>query len=141
MVAMLDFLRRVFNHGKTGAKEDGLTQTQREALMDLLVFAEFNDNYITEAEALFVHDQAAAHPWQSTLTIDSCYDASVTRTRSAKISAEARSDYLDDIALRLGTPAARRHAFELCELIMRLDPENAPTSRKFLDEIGQKLRL
>ena len=141
MVAMLDFLRRVFNHGKAGAKADGLTQPQREALMDLLVFAEFNDNYITEAEARFVHQQAETHPWHSPLTIDAYYDVSVTRTRSAKISAEARADYLDDIAQRLETAAASRQAYELCELIMRLDSENAPTQKAFLSEIRNKLRF
>jgi uncharacterized tellurite resistance protein B-like protein len=136
---MLEFLQRLFNHEKDAAAADSLTQVQREALLDLLIMAEFTDSYIGEAEVRFVRSEAERHPWESTLTIENYYDASVTRTRSASVSAEAREDYLLDIIQRLKTPAACKQAYDLCSQLIKAGGEVNEAENTFLRELWQKL--
>lgn len=136
---MLRILRPLFNHEKAPAA-DGLTQAQREALIDLLVLAEFEDHKIAGAEVDFITREVASHPWQSTLTLENFYDASVTRTRSAGVSVDAHDDYFADIVRRLQTPAARKRAYDLCRQLMGVDGQCNEDERKFLLQVWTRLQ-
>ena len=112
-------LNRLFSR-KAGTK-DGLTQPQREAIVDLLHYCMFADNLVTLSEAGFIEAIEESYSWDPNISLEYYQGKSIGATRAALANPEARKKFLESINQRLATADVKRKAFDLCEKLFLVD--------------------
>lgn len=136
---MLEFLQSLFRAGKASA--DGLDQPQREALVDLLVYAMYSDSKVSLAEDQLIQRRLEAMDWQAVETVENYYDRAVTRVRDIPASAEARRSFLHRIAERLDNHDTRAKAFQLCHQLFLSDGEESQEEAALESELRAALAV
>lgn len=121
-------------------KSDGLTQPQRQAIVDLLHYCMFADNFVALAEDRFVNSVAATLNWDNRITFESYEGGSIANARKAKENAAYRENFLKDIVSRLNTPAARDLARGLCRDLYSADARIAEAESQQLAQITALLK-
>src|ERR1041384_3120286 len=105
---MASLLRKLF--GKSEEAKDGLTQPQREAIVDLLNYCMYADNLVMLAEDRLIADTVAKFNWESKTPFDQFEVRSVGNARNARESQVYREKFLGSIKDRLASPAVRMKA-------------------------------
>ena len=131
-------LKKIFAADPT-KKNDGLNQGQREAIVDLLHFCMFTDNFVALKEDQFVNTVAATLSWDKNVSFESYEGKSIGNARRAKESAAYRDDFLKDIVARLATPTAKSLARELCKDLYTADSNLAQSESQQLSAISRLL--
>ena len=98
---MPSLIRKLF--GKPEAPKDGLNQPQREAIIDLLNYCMYADNFVFLAEDRFITDTVAKFNWDSKVPFDQFVLRSTDNARNARESQVYRDRFLDSIRDRLST--------------------------------------
>jgi hypothetical protein len=123
------------------ASPDALTQPQREAFVDLLIWMMFVDNKIDALE----HEQLDAEVeelyWEAVTPLSQYLKVSVARLRSKLDHPPEAEDYLLDISRRLGTVEARQLAYHACERVAGSDNDYARVEDLFLARIQSAFSL
>src|SRR5205823_2446170 len=78
---MPSLIRKLFH--KSEAPKDGLTQPQREAIVDLLNYCMYADNLIFLAEDRVITDTVAKFNWDPKVPFDQCDVRSIDNARNA----------------------------------------------------------
>ena len=131
---MPSLIRKLFR--KSEAPKDGLTQPQREAIVDLLNYCMYADNLVMLAEDRLITDTVAKFNWESKTPFDQFDGRSVGNARNARESQVYRDKFLGSIKDRLDTPAVRGKALDLCQELFLADGAQS----KEEDEVLQNLR-
>ncbi|MGE9297154.1 MAG: hypothetical protein ACQKBV_12790 [Puniceicoccales bacterium] len=135
---MHNFFQKLFGAGKNSS--DGLTQEQREAIVDLLVFGMYSDRTVSLAEDQLIQRRLEAMDWQAVETIDNYYDRAVTRVREVLDSGqETRASFLVRIAERLGDMPTREKAFALCHQLFLSDGNESDDEKALEEELREAL--
>ena len=116
---MPSLIRKLFH--KSEAPTDGLTQPQREAIVDLLNYCMYADNLIFLAEDRVIADTVAKFNWDSKVPFDQFDVKSVSNARNARESQVYRDRFLASIRDRLGTAAVKGKALDLCHELFLAD--------------------
>ncbi|HYC71248.1 MAG TPA: hypothetical protein VEB66_08590 [Opitutaceae bacterium] len=132
-------IRKLFS-ADPAKKDDGLTQVQREAIVDLLHYCMFADNFVALAEDKFVNSVAASLTWDKAITFESYEGGSIGKARKAKESAGYRESFLKDVAARLSSPTSRALARDLCQDLYKADAKFAQAESDQLVLIRQLLK-
>ena len=117
---MPSLIRKLFRH-KPEAPNDGLTQPQREAIVDLLNYCMYADNLVMLAEDRLIADTVAKFNWDPKAPFDQFDARSVGNARNARESQVYRDQFLDSIRDRLDTPAVKEQALDLCQELFLAD--------------------
>jgi uncharacterized tellurite resistance protein B-like protein len=132
---MPSLLRKLF--GKSEEAKDGLTQPQREAIVDLLNYCMYADNLVMLAEDRMIADVVAKFDWDPKAVPFDQFDArSVGNARNAKESQVYREKFLTSIKDRLDTPTVRMKALDLCQELFLADGAQSEEE----DEVLQNLK-
>ena len=107
--------------GKPEAPKDGLNQPQREAIVDLLNYCMYADNFVFLAEDRFITDTVAKFNWDSKVPFDQFVLRSTDNARNARESQVYRDRFLDSIRDRLSTDAVKAKALGLCQELFIAD--------------------
>lgn len=118
---------------------DGLVQTQREAIVDLLHYCMFADNFVALAEDSFVNSVAATLSWDKKITFESYEGGSIGKARKAKESAAYREQFYKDVVARLATKEARARALQLCRDLYKADAKLADAESEQLAALAKLL--
>lgn len=102
-------------------KHDGLTQKQREAIVDLLHYCMFADNFVALVEDQFVNTVAATLNWDKNISFESYEGGSIGNARKAKESAAYCEQFLKSISQRLDDKESRSLAVQLCTDLYNAD--------------------
>ena len=121
---------------KSEESKDGLTQPQREAIVDLLNYCMYADNLVMLAENRLIADTAAKFNWESKTPFDQFDARSVGNARNARESQVYRDKFLGSIKDRLDTPTVRGKALDLCQELFLADGAQSDEE----DEVLQNLR-
>ncbi|MBA3849563.1 MAG: hypothetical protein C0502_06150 [Opitutus sp.] len=97
-----------------GTSNDGLQQSQREAIVDLLNYCMFADNFVARSEKHMVASTGAALDWDRSISFEVYEGGSIGKARKAKEEAAFRKSFLDSIKQRLSTRQSRELALGLC---------------------------
>jgi hypothetical protein len=116
---MPSLIRKLF--GKSEAPKDGLIQPQREAIIDLLNYCMYVDNFVFLAEDRFITDTVAKFNWDSKVPFDQFVLKSIDSARNAKENQGYRDRFLASIRDRLNTAAAKGQALGLCQELFVAD--------------------
>src|SRR5207249_6525818 len=98
---MPSLIRKLFH--KSEAPKDGLTQPQREAIVDLLNYCMYTDNLIFLAEDRLITDTVAKFNWDPKVPFDQFEVRSIDNARKATVNPGNRDQLLASISDRLGT--------------------------------------
>jgi hypothetical protein len=116
---MPSLIRKLFR--KSEAPKDGLTQPQREAIVDLLNYCMYADNLVFIAEDRLITDTVAKFNWDSTVPFDQFDVRSIDNARNASENPGYREKFLGSIRDRLGTAAVKGQALDLCQELFLAD--------------------
>ena len=131
---MPSLLRKLFR--KSEAPNDGLSQPQREAIVDLLNYCMYADNLVMLAEDRLIADTVAKFNWESKTPFDQFDARSVGNARNARESQVYRDQFLASIRDRLGTAAVKGQALDLCQELFVADGSRSDEE----DAVLQNLR-
>ena len=116
---MPSLIRKLFH--KTEAPNDGLTQPQREAIVDLLNYCMYADNLVFLVEDRLIADTVAKFHWDPKIPFDQFDARSVNNARNASESQVYRDQFLASIRDRLDTAAVKGQALDLCQELFLAD--------------------
>lgn len=136
---MFSWLNNLFNNEKKDST-DGLTQPQREAIVDLLLFCMYADNYLSHNESAFFQRKVDQMSWQSGIEPESYINSATARARTATESSTAREHFLQHIAERLQNEHVRHRALDLCRQLFKSDDKGAEAETKFYGELERYLK-
>ncbi len=119
--------------------KDGLTQVQREAILDLLFYAMFADNNVALKESELISDTVEQFNWDPKMPYETYSARSISHVRAVKESPEARADFLAAVAKRLGTKEARSRALALCRKLFQADGTVADKEFELLRDLQKSL--
>ena len=131
---MPSLIRKLFH--KPEAPKDGLTQPQREAIVDLLNYCMYADNFVFLAEDRFITDTVAKFNWDSKVPFDQFVLRSTDNARNARENQRYRDRFLASIRNRLGTAAVKGQALNLCQELFIADGMRSDEE----DDVFQNLR-
>jgi hypothetical protein len=131
---MPSLIKKLF--GKPEAPKDGLNQPQREAIVDLLNYCMYADNFVFLAEDRFITDTVAKFNWDSKVPFDQFVLRSTDNARNARESQVYRDQFLASIRDRLGTAAVKGKALGLCQELFVADGSRSDEE----DDVFQNLR-
>jgi hypothetical protein len=118
---MPSLIKKLFRKSDASAHKDGLTQPQREAIVDLLNYCMYADNLIFLAEDTLIADTVVKFNWDSKVPFDQFDVRSIDNARNARENQGYRDRFLASIRDRLGTAAVKGQAFDLCQELFVAD--------------------
>jgi hypothetical protein len=134
---MPSLIRKLFH--KSEAPNDGLTQPQREAIVDLLNYCMYADNLVFLAEDRVITDTAAKFNWDSKVPFDQFEVRSVSNARNARESQVYRDQFLASIKDRLDTASVKGKALDLCQELFLADGAQSDEEDAVLQNLRQLL--
>ena len=134
---MAGLIRKLF--GKSEAPKDGLTQPQREAIVDLLCYCMYADNLVMLAEDRLITDTVAKFNWESKVPFDQFAVRSIDSARNARESQVHRDKFLASIRDRLDTSAVKGKALGLCQELFLADGAQSHEEDAVLHNLRQLL--
>jgi uncharacterized tellurite resistance protein B-like protein len=134
---MSSFFKKLFN--STPQSPDGLTQPQREAMVDVLFYCMYADNSLALKEEKILADTVGQFAWDPKISYDAYAARSIATARSVKESPATRVDFLASVAHRLGTPAVKLRTLGLCRQIFQADGDVSSGEQELLRELERAL--
>ena len=131
---MMDFFQRLIK-----SQDAGSTQTQKEAMVDLLLLGMYADHTLSLAEQDFLNNEGTQIEWESGISFSGYLERTIPKVRTAQTDATTRSAFIDGIRDRLGNPAACERAIAELKALMLVDGV-APIEQAFIDEISALLK-
>jgi hypothetical protein len=131
---MIEFLKKLFLPASIFGKQepDGLTQTQREARIDLLLLATHSDEFVDANEDRVLERVTERFNWDGDLSVDEYINASTTQAKEAQASEESMDAFVRDIGSRLGSREQRYEAVRLCNILLFSDADLQRKEIEFL---------
>lgn len=119
---IMNFLKRLFqNEPPKQGLHAPLTQTEREAIIDLLLLAIYADNHISHAETVELDNTVDSIGWDSGSDVELYINGATARARSARQNQETKSEFIDYVAERLSTTANKQRALDLLNRLFIAD--------------------
>src|SRR5881296_4166814 len=134
---MPSLIRKLFR--KSEAPNDGLTQPQREAIVDLLNYCMYADNFVFLAENRFITDTVAKFDWDPRIPFDEFAVRSIANARNATESQVYRDQFLASIRDRLDTAAVKGQALGLCQELFVTDGARSDEEEAVLQNLRKLL--
>jgi hypothetical protein len=117
---------------------DGLTQGQREAIVDLLNYCTFVDRDITDSEEVVIDSLETQLDWDHNQSFDYYVDKSIAAARKA-IESKDEEFFLQQIKGRLSSAKSRQTAIDLSEKLIKADGRNTANEAAVLAAIRKAL--
>ena len=105
-----------------------MTQTQREALFDLITLAPYSDAHLSLAEERLAESAYMAEGWESEHPKSLFLEQSLARAREAAESDEATADYIAGRAALFTDHGAQTEAYGVVKGVLSRDGLNAEES-------------
>ena len=118
---MPGLIQKLFGKSEAPTQKDGLTQPQREAIVDLLNYCMYADNLVMLAENRLITDTVKKFNWDSKVPFDQFALRSIDNARNARENQGYRDRFLDSIKDRLDTAAVKGKALDLCQELFVAD--------------------
>lgn len=128
---MLDHIRSLFKRIGSAADE----QSQREAMVDLLVWTMYADNVLTLPENDRIDQVTEEMSWSSPMPPQQYVNIAIAKVRDAIDDPEQGETLMNDISDRLGSSKMRMHAYEACRDLAKADGEVADKEMRFLGTV------
>ncbi len=121
-------LLKLFQSSPTG-HNDGLTQTEREAIADLLHYCMYADSHLADAEVRVVDEVVAFFDWDPKVAFETYEARSITNARRAKEDALYRAEFVASINARLKSAKARELARKVSRNLFAADGKHVDAEK------------
>lgn len=121
--------------------EQPLTQSQREAFIDALVFAVMADGEMAEEEREELNLDLDEISWEGDSNRELFISESIERVSEATVSADAARAYVRDIGARLQSDELRERAYAASSRIVCADHDVAEAERGLMSIFIQEFDL
>ena len=140
---MKEILKKLFlPEEKSDRQEpDGLTQAQREAMIDLLVLATYSDDFVDVNEDRVLERVTERFNWKSDVSIDEYISTSAIKSKEVGASEVSKDIFISDIGLRLNNKKDKYQALRLCNTLLYSDADLQKTEVKFLKSVSKAFGL
>lgn len=125
---------------KDRSESDGMTQEQRESLIDLLVLAMYVDNQLSLSEDAVLKAQIDQFAWQGNMSVEAYVNSAIARIRDLRSSEHFVNELLKSVSERLGDYEIRLTAAGICERLLAADGK-ADSEKEFLDKVKNELQI
>lgn len=115
----MSFLKRLFH--PHAAPTDGLTQKQREAIVDLLNYCSLIDHDVSQSEDVEIADLEFELNWDPSIDFDYYVNKSVGEVRGVLESVDSQADFLKAIRSKLDSRKSRKLATDLANKVISAD--------------------
>ena len=102
-------------------QDDGFTQAEREAVVDVLHYCMYADKHIARSEAKMIETVARTLNWDPAISFEYYEGKSTGAVRRALAEKEFREDFMASIRARLGKPEHRSFVLKLANDLMLTD--------------------
>lgn len=118
---------------------DGLTQPEREAIVDILNYCMFADKLIALSEDAMVESVASTLNWDPKISFEYYEGKSIGAVRRAIGEKEFRAEFMESLRTRLVKPENRKLALSLADNLTMADGAKAPEELRALAELKAAL--
>lgn len=108
-----------FFHPKPAAAKDGLTQSQREAIVDLLNYCSYADRNIAQSEEEMIDGLESKLDWDHNMDFDYYVDKSIGAVRNVIEQKDSAPVFLQNVRQRLDSQKSRETALSLCDKLFK----------------------
>jgi uncharacterized tellurite resistance protein B-like protein len=130
----------LFSSSSTATEpHDGLNQTEREAILDLLYFCMCADQELHPAENAAIVDAVMKFDWESGVEYDNFAAKSLARAQKAVATPQTRRAALNQIGKRLVSTETKSRALATCKRVFQADGDVAAVEREVFVEIKEAL--
>jgi hypothetical protein len=130
--------KKLFKRSDT--QNDGFTQTEREAIVDLLHFCMYADKHIAISEDDMIEKVARTMNWDPKISYEYYEGKSTGTARAALADEDARSKFMKDLHDRLKSKESRSFALKVADDLMKVDGEKKQVEFDVLLELKRALR-
>lgn len=134
---MLERLKGLF--GKVD--EAAMTQPQREAMVDLLLWTMYADRVLSLPENERIDQMQSELSWESVTPFAQYLSTSIARVREVLTDEEKADALMDGVYARLDSDAVRRKAYEAARQLAQSDGEIAEEEALFLERVRARFAL
>lgn len=117
-----------------------LSQTEREAVVDLLQLCLYADAHISLREGHFISDVVEVIGWDQNLSFGSYEPRSIAEARAARSDEKSQREFIEHAASRLTSNESKQIALDLCRELCATDGLNS-REEKVLGQIQSTLGL
>lgn len=115
-----------------------IAQSEREAIIDLLLMAIYADNHISLDESQALEDSIDGLGWESGTGLSMYINDATNKVRDAQVDEATSKDFIENIATRLDSKASKEKALSL--LIALFDADGTSVEEaSFYKQIEYKL--
>ena len=118
---------------------DGLSQSAREAIVDLLHFCMYADGHIALREDEFIEATARTLDWDVCVSYEYYEGKSTGAVRTALADQESKAAFLESLKQRLPGQAERSLAYKLAQDLVKSDGAQTERESSVLLEIKSTL--
>lgn len=119
----------------TVSSADGLSQSQREAIVDLLHFCMCADDKLRAIEDRVISNEVARFGWDGPVPFGAFAQDSLERATAALTRYATRSAFIADVAERLGNARTKARAMLVCQQLLLADREYPDAEQVVFREI------
>ena len=121
--------------------KDGLTQAQREAVVDVLHYCMYADNFIALSESRFVAAKVESYDWDPKISFEYYQNKSIGAVRAALDNPKVKADFFESVKQRLATAEVRKTAFDLCQKLFMADGNESAGETALKGELRRNLGI
>ncbi|MBC8096380.1 MAG: TerB family tellurite resistance protein [Akkermansiaceae bacterium] len=119
----------------------GYTKSQKEALVDLLLYGMYLDGNLSAIEDRRIGELLATMEFPSEDAQQRFLDAAYTRTRQRSVTEEGIRSFVTEVARNFSTPDLRRRTFNLLESMVSSDNNVIDKERTLLALVREEFKL
>lgn len=123
---------------------DGMEQAEREAFVDLLVYAQYADRSLSLSEDKVFHAEVSALDWAmspGSLPLEDYINRSITRARGIRRHTIEEDEFLAERARLLKALATRKRLLEALENVILADGDEAGDERTLKQHLRDLLNV
>lgn len=118
-----------------------MTQHQREALVDLLLWVKYVDGLVAPEEVALFTREINAMAWESKRPLASYIELSLAKLKEVLDGRMSEEAYLAVISAVLQSESLRRESIEACYELARCDGEFHPDEENFVNRVAEAFHL
>jgi hypothetical protein len=121
----MNILSKLFGTEEIIPKDgDGLSQEEREGLIDLLLLSSYMDNNLSFAEDRVLKKEVEGFQWDSGTAIDLYIDVATNKIRRALADSQKEKELLKSLKVRITSRQGKEKALESMTTLFHSDGED-----------------
>ena len=135
----MSILEQLFGTKNVPEKNDGLTQQEREALLDFLLYCKYVDNHLSLAEQSVIQGEVDQLNWESGNAVEIYMSTATERVRKARKNETLEENFLKNVSERLESAYAKETAQKLMVKLFQSDGEIDDAEKTFAEKMSAYL--